>query len=53
MIFVPGEQWYTNGEAFDFANFGTWTPNSNNLEELVLVDTMLTRIQQRFSRVNL
>ena len=38
MIFVPGEQWYTNGEAFWIsANFGTWTPNnSSNLEELAI-----------------
>ena len=35
-IFVPGEQWYTNGNAFNIsANFGTWVPNnSSNIEEI-------------------
>ena len=28
-IFVPGEQWYTNGNAFNIAaNFGTWVPET-------------------------
>ena len=30
MIFIPGEQWYTNGDAFWIsANFGTWNPGTN------------------------
>ena len=35
-IFVPGEQWYTNGNAFNIAaNFGTWVPdNSSDIEEI-------------------
>ena len=35
-IFVPGEQWYTNGNAFNIAaNFGTWVPdNSSSVEEI-------------------
>lgn len=35
MVFLPGDQWYTNGDAFWIsANFGTWTPNS--VEELAI-----------------
>lgn len=36
IIFIPGEQWYTNGNAFNIsANFGTWNPSgSSNIEEI-------------------
>ena len=37
MVYITGEQWYTNGDAFWIsANFGTWTPSSTNVEELVV-----------------
>ena len=37
MVYIAGEQWYTNGDAFWIsANFGTWTPSSTNVEELVV-----------------
>ena len=32
LIYIPGEQWYTNGNAFNIsANFGTWS--TTNIEE--------------------
>jgi len=35
MIFIPGEQWYTNGEALWIsANFGTWNPGTSNIDEI-------------------
>ena len=35
MIFIPGEQWYTNGDAFWIsANFGTWNPGTSNIDEI-------------------
>lgn len=38
MVYLPGDQWYTNGDAFWIsANFGTWTPdNSSNIQEMVV-----------------
>lgn len=39
IIYIPGEQWYTNGNAFDIsANFGTWI---SNVEESVKYNTLV------------
>ena len=42
LIYIPGEQWYTNPNALNIAaNFGTWSPSTNIEDELNTSDVIV------------